>query len=87
MASAFFVALLTIVSPSRVRRADGTPLAHYPHEGLWRELKAQSQLFKDWRLLALFVPMFSSEVSIIVFSTLNCKSSLHEIKAGLMVIL
>lgn len=75
MASGFFVALLTIVAPSRVRRPDGTPLAHYPQEGFWRELKAQSQLFTDWRILALFVPIFSSEVAAIVSWTLNFESS------------
>ena len=73
MASAFFVAFFAIVAPSSVRRLDGTPLAHYPHEGLWQELKRQRQLFQDWRLLAMFVPMFASEVPIIVLSSLNCK--------------
>ncbi|KAL8720880.1 MAG: hypothetical protein Q9225_002325 [Loekoesia sp. 1 TL-2023] len=71
MASAFFVALFTIVAPSKVRRRDGTPLAHYPHEGLWQELKRQRLLLQDWRLLAMFVPMFASEVPIIVLSSLN----------------
>lgn len=73
MASAFFVALFTIVAPSKVRRHDGTPLARYPHEGLWHELKRQRLLLQDWRLLAMFVPMFASEVPIIVLSSLNCK--------------
>lgn len=73
MASAFFVALLTIVAPYKVRRLDGTSLAHYPHDVLWQELRRQRQLFQDWRLLAMFVPMFASEVPIIVLSSLNCK--------------
>ena len=73
MACGFFVALVAIVPPSQVRRPDGTPLAHYPHKGFWAELKAQRQLFTDWRLLALFVPMFASEVATIVISTLNCQ--------------
>ena len=73
MVLAFFVALFAIVPPSQVRRSDGTPLAQYPHKGFWIELKAQSQLLKDWRLLALFIPMFGSEVAVIVFSTMNCK--------------
>ena len=73
MSSGFFVACFTIVPPSRVRRPDGKPLAHYPHEGFWYELKAQSKLFRDWRLLALFIPLFGSEIVVIVFSTLNCE--------------
>ncbi|KAL8704647.1 MAG: hypothetical protein Q9201_002181 [Fulgogasparrea decipioides] len=71
MASAFFVALFTIIAPSEVRRRDGTPLAHYPHDGLWQELKNQRRLLQDWRLLALGVPMLASEVPIIVSSSLN----------------
>ncbi|KAL9605541.1 MAG: hypothetical protein Q9179_001244 [Wetmoreana sp. 5 TL-2023] len=62
MASAFFVALFTIIAPSEVRRRDGTPLAHYPHDGLWQELKNQRRLLQDWRLLALGVPMLASEI-------------------------
>ena len=73
MASAFVLAAFFIVSPAKVRRRDGTPLAQYPHEGLWEELKRQRLLFKDWRLLAMFIPMFASEVPIIVISSLNCK--------------
>ena len=73
MASGFLVAFFTIVAPSKVRRRDGTPLAHYPHEGFWPELKNQRRLFQDWRLLAMFVPMFASEVPIIVLSSLNCE--------------
>ncbi|KAL8989125.1 MAG: hypothetical protein Q9177_001923 [Variospora cf. flavescens] len=71
MASAFFVAAFSIVPPAKVRRRDGTPIAHYPHEGLWEELKRQRLLLKDWRLLAMFIPMFASEVPIIVLSSLN----------------
>ena len=73
MASAFFIAAFSIVPPAQVRRRDGTPLAHYPHEGLWEELKRQRLLLKDWRLLAMFIPMFASEVPIIVLSSLNCE--------------
>ncbi|KAL8738891.1 MAG: hypothetical protein Q9181_000418 [Wetmoreana brouardii] len=71
MASAFFVTLFTIIAPSEVRRHDGTPLAHYPHDGLWQELKNQRRLLQDWRLLALGIPMLASEVPIIVLSSLN----------------
>ena len=73
MASGFFVTCFTILPSSRVRRPDGTALAHYPHEGFWHELKAQSKLFRDWRILAMFVPMIGSEIVVIVFSTLNCE--------------
>ena len=73
MVSGFLVACFGIVPQSRVRRPDGTPLAHYPHKGLWPELRAQSKLFRDWRLLVLFVPLFGSEIVVIVFSTLNCE--------------
>lgn len=68
------VAFFGIVSPSTVRRPDGTALAKYPHTDFWTELKAQGQLFKDWRMLALFIPIFSSEISIIIISTINGKS-------------
>ncbi|KAL8695757.1 MAG: hypothetical protein Q9224_003181, partial [Gallowayella concinna] len=71
MALSFLVALFGIVAPSTVRRRDGTPLAHYPHEGFWQELKHQRRLFQDWRILAMFVPMFASEVPFIVLSSLN----------------
>ncbi|KAL8956965.1 MAG: hypothetical protein Q9193_005645 [Seirophora villosa] len=71
MTSAFFVALFTIIPPSQVRRRDGTPLAHYPHEGFWQELKNQRRLFQDWRILVLFIPMFASEVPFIVISSCN----------------
>ncbi|KAG7005387.1 MFS general substrate transporter [Physcia stellaris] len=71
MASSFFIALLSIAAPSGVRRADGTSIAYYPHEGFWHELKNQRQLLRDWRLLAMFIPMLGSEVAIIVLSSLN----------------
>ena len=74
MSSGILVAFFGIVQPSSVRRADGTALAHYPHNGAWVEFKAQAELFKDWRLLALVIPLFASEVAVIVFSTLNGKS-------------
>ncbi|KAL9011860.1 MAG: hypothetical protein Q9173_003335 [Seirophora scorigena] len=61
MTSAFFVALFTIIQLSQVRWRDGTPLAHYPHEGFGQELKNQRQMFRDWRILVLFIPMFASE--------------------------
>ena len=77
MASGFFLTCFTILPPSRVRRPDGTALAHYPHEGFWHELKAQSKLFSDWRLLAMFVPLFGSEIVVIVNSTLNCECKSH----------
>ncbi|KAL8990143.1 MAG: hypothetical protein Q9169_008198 [Polycauliona sp. 2 TL-2023] len=71
MVSGFFVALFCIVDPSKIRRRDGTPLAHYPHQGIWQELKNQRQLLQDWRLLVMFIPMIASEVAIIVLSSLN----------------
>ena len=77
MASAFFVAFFGIVPPSEARRKDGTALAHYPHKGLWFEFKAQGQLLKDWRILALFIPMVACEIAIIVISTLNGQSALQ----------
>lgn len=73
MVSAFLVALFFIVKPSKVRRRDGTPLAHYPHQGIWPELKNQRRLLQDWRLLVMFIPMLASEVSLIVLSSLNCE--------------
>lgn len=72
-ASGFILTCFTILPSSRVRRPDGTPLADYPHEGFWHELKAQSKLFSDWRLLAMFVPLLGSEVVVIVNSTINCE--------------
>ncbi len=74
MVSGFFVALLFIIAPVKVRRRDGTALARYPHEGFWNELKNQRKLFQDWRVWAMFIPMFASEVPIIVLSSLNCVS-------------
>jgi hypothetical protein len=73
MCSAFFVALFGIVKPSDVRRDDGTAIATYPHKGWWVELKAQRQIIMDWRMIVLILPMFGSEIAIIIFSTLNCK--------------
>ena len=67
-------ALFFIVDPSKVRREDGTPLAHYPHHGIWQELKNQRRLLQDWRLLVMFIPMIASEVAVIVLSSLNCES-------------
>lgn len=77
IASGFFLTCFTILPPSRVRRPDGTPLADYPQEGFWHELKAQRKLFSDWRLLAMFVPLLGSEVLVIVNSTLNCECKHH----------
>ena len=77
MASAFFLAFFTIVSPSEVRRGEYTALAHYPHEGLWQELKNQRRLLKDWRVLTMLIPMFASEVTFVVPSSLNCESDDH----------
>ena len=74
MLLAFVVALFGIVPSNTVRRTDGTHLAHYPYDGALVELKGQLELFKDWRMLALVIPMFASEVAVIVFSTLNGKS-------------
>lgn len=76
-ASGFFLTCLTILPRSRVRRPDGTPLADFPHQGFWHELKAQGKLFSDWRLLAMFVPLLGSEVVVIVNSTLNCEWKPH----------
>lgn len=73
MVSALFLALFLIVEPSKVRRRDGTPLAHYPHHGIWQELKNQRRLLQDWRLLVMFIPMIASEVAVIVLSSLNCE--------------
>ena len=73
MLSALFVALFFIVEPSKVRRRDGTPLAHYPHHGIWQELKNQRRLLQDSRLLVMFIPMIASEVAVIVLSSLNCE--------------
>lgn len=79
MCSAFFVAFFGIIHPSDVRRADGTAIAHYSHRGWLTELKAQRQILIDWRILVLVLPMFGSEIAIIIFSTLNCKFLIHEI--------
>ena len=72
MGSAFFVALFGIIEPSSVRRQDGSPIAHYPHQGFWQELKNQRRLLQDWRLLVMFIPMLGSEIALIVISSLNC---------------
>ena len=72
MAAAFFVALFCIIEPSSVRRQDGSPIAHYPHQGFWQEFKNQRRLLQDWRLLVMFIPMLASEVALIVLSSLNC---------------
>ncbi|KAH8422534.1 uncharacterized protein LDX57_000288 [Aspergillus melleus] len=71
MALSLPVALFGIISPADVRRADGSPIAHYPHRGVWEELKGQRQIIMDWRMLALLLPMFGSEVAIIAFSSIN----------------
>jgi hypothetical protein len=71
MSCAFLVALFGIVQPDTVRRADGSPIAKYPHEGLMVELKAQGRLFKDGKVLLLLLPFFASEVAIIIMSTVN----------------
>lgn len=68
------VALFGIISPADVRRADGSPIAHYPHRGVWEEIKGQRQIIMDWRMLVLLLPMFGSEVAIIAFSSINCNS-------------
>lgn len=73
MCLAFFVAFFGIVEPSDVRRVDGTVIAHYEHKSWHEELKAQRQIFMDWRMLVLIPPMFGSEIALIIFSTLNCK--------------
>ncbi|KAE8373487.1 MFS general substrate transporter [Aspergillus bertholletiae] len=72
MALSLPVALFGIISPANVRRVDGSPIAHYAHRGFWEELKEQRRIFMDWRMLVLLIPMFGSEVSIVVFSSINC---------------
>lgn len=62
-----------IVDPSKVRRNDGTSLAKYPHTDFWTELKAQGELFRDVKALLLFIPIFASEIAIIIASTCNGK--------------
>ena len=62
-----------LVDPSKVRRNDGTSLARYPHTDIWTELKAQGELFRDWKAMVLFIPIFSSEIAIIIISTCNGK--------------
>jgi MFS family permease len=71
MVLAFFVALFGIVKPEDVRRDDGTAIAHYPHKGWFAEIKAQRQIFTNWKMMVLILPMFGSEVAIIIFSTVN----------------
>ena len=87
MATAFFVALFCIIEPSSVRRQDGTPIAHYPDEGFWQELKNQRRLLQDWRLLVMFIPMLASEVALIVLSSLNCMDQNNLPKQAVMLIL
>jgi hypothetical protein len=75
MASAILVASFGIVSPSAVCRPDGSKIRHYEHKGWLSELKAQRETMRDWKILSLTIPLLGAEVAIIVFSTLNCKSS------------
>jgi len=75
MCLAFFIALFGIVKPEDVRRHDGTAIAHCPHKGWLEEVKAQKQIFLNWKMLVLIIPMFGSEVAIIVFSTVNGMST------------
>ncbi|PVI01815.1 MFS general substrate transporter [Periconia macrospinosa] len=71
MCLSFFVAFFGIVKPSDVRREDGSAIAHHEHKGWLTELKNQRQIFMDWRMLVLVIPMFGSEIALIIFSTLN----------------
>ncbi|CAI6287886.1 unnamed protein product [Periconia digitata] len=71
MCLSFFVAFFGIVKPSEVRREDGSAITHHQHNGWLAELKGQRKIFTDWRMLVLILPMFGSEIAIIIFSTLN----------------
>ncbi|KAF2464146.1 uncharacterized protein BDR25DRAFT_307336 [Lindgomyces ingoldianus] len=71
MCMAFFVAFFGIIDPARVRRDDGTAIAQNPHHSWKAGIKAQARIFLDWRMVVLILPMFGSEIAIIVFSTIN----------------
>ena len=73
MCMSFIVAFFGIVKPSEVRREDGKAIVHHQHQGWLAELKGQRKIFTDWRMLVLILPMFGSEIAIIIFSTLNCE--------------
>lgn len=75
MLCALPIAAFLIVDPKRVQRSDGSAIRHYPHRGFMIELKNQIELLKDWRILALAIPFFASEIPIIITSTLNGQSS------------
>ena len=71
MASAILIAFLFIESPSSVRKSDGSFVRDYAHRGVFTELQSQLELLRDWRMLALMIPFFASEIAIIIISTLN----------------
>ena len=73
MSCGFLVAWAGIVRPHTVTRKDGTKLAHFADTSLVCELREMRALLRDWKLLALLLPCFASEIAVIVLSTLNGK--------------
>ncbi|QKX56317.1 uncharacterized protein TRUGW13939_03418 [Talaromyces rugulosus] len=63
-----------IVSPRKIIREDGTHLAVFTATEFRTELKGCVELLKDWRIVALIVPMIATEMSSALIPTLSAYS-------------
>ncbi|KPI45554.1 uncharacterized protein AB675_812 [Cyphellophora attinorum] len=74
MLSAMLVVFFGIVSPEKVTRDDGTHLAIFEAVEFRTELVHCVELLRDWRILMLLLPLFSTEITLGLIPTLNAHS-------------
>ncbi|KAH8694312.1 membrane transporter [Talaromyces proteolyticus] len=74
MSSAILVSATMIVSPRKIIRDDGTHLAIFTATEFRSEFKGCVKLLKDWRIVALIVPMIATEMSSALIPTLSAYS-------------
>ncbi|KAJ5438518.1 membrane transporter [Penicillium daleae] len=71
MSSAIILSLLAIQSPQNIVRDDGTHLAIFEATDIRTEVKGCIMLMKDWKIVALIVPMIATEMSSALIPTLS----------------
>ncbi|KAJ6140022.1 membrane transporter [Penicillium samsonianum] len=71
MSSAIILSLLAIKSPQTITRDDGTHLAIFAATDFKSEVTGCIHLLKDWRIVALIIPMIATEMSSALIPTLS----------------
>lgn len=64
-------AALFIISPSKVRRSDGTKISHFRHGGWVKELWGIVTLVTDWKIVIMIPPFFAAELCLALQGSIN----------------